>query len=74
MFEKTNRMTDWQGLKQNEGLFITQEIHFHGTDGWKKKKKQIYAKMKAVGRMNWALSKTRALVSLFDEDIVFEFH
>uniref|UniRef100_A0A8R1TRY3 Uncharacterized protein n=1 Tax=Onchocerca volvulus TaxID=6282 RepID=A0A8R1TRY3_ONCVO len=67
-----------QGLKQDEGLLAISEKHFHGTEGWKKKKKRIYTKMKAIGRMNWTLRKARMLVSSFDEDILltdkFEFH
>ncbi|VDN92751.1 unnamed protein product [Brugia pahangi] len=50
-----------QDLKKNEGLLAMQESHFHGTEGWKKKKKRIYAKMRAVGRVNWALSMARTL-------------
>ncbi|VDO23290.1 unnamed protein product [Brugia timori] len=59
-----------QDLKKNEGLLAVQESHFHGTEGWKKKKKRIYAKMRAVGRVNWALSMARTLVSFFDVDVV----
>lgn len=62
--------SELQSLEQNEGLFAVQQKHSHGIEGWKKKKKRIFAKMKAVGRMNWALSMARALVSLFNEDIV----
>uniref|UniRef100_A0AAF5PJ92 Uncharacterized protein n=1 Tax=Wuchereria bancrofti TaxID=6293 RepID=A0AAF5PJ92_WUCBA len=64
MFEVTNHMTDWQDLEKNEGLLAVQESHFHGTEGWRKKKKRIYAKLRAVGRMNWALSMARTLLPM----------
>ncbi|EJW86547.1 hypothetical protein WUBG_02543 [Wuchereria bancrofti] len=60
----------FKDLEKNEGLLAVQESHFHGTEGWRKKKKRIYAKLRAVGRMNWALSMARTLVSFFDVDVV----
>ncbi|EFO21708.2 hypothetical protein LOAG_06779 [Loa loa] len=72
MLEVTNRANEWQDEKQDEG----QVKHFYGTEGLKKKKKQIYAKMRAIGRMNWALTMARTFVSLFNVKYYskFEFH
>ncbi|VDN00753.1 unnamed protein product [Thelazia callipaeda] len=60
MFELTSRMMMCQNQEPRKGTpWTASKKHFRESEEWRKKKRRVYAKMKAMGRINLALIMTK---------------